>query len=160
MSEDKVLTRREFTVESALAMLATVAITITGCGDDSPPTTPTPPATDKTGTVTTDNDHTHPSVTDHGGPVHGRKRGYTDPREWHDNPHTHGSPVSRRTHANQRGNACAEAVDDRQQPRTHGDVQLTHGPGSGVSRLRQCENGLAGGDSRNEMKPGCRRANG
>ena len=63
MSEDKVLTRREFTVESALAMLATVAITVTGCGDDSPPTTPTPPATDKTGTVTTDAGHTHPSTT-------------------------------------------------------------------------------------------------
>src|SRR5215203_6937077 len=63
MSEDNLLTRREFTVESALAMLATVAITITGCGDDSPPTTPTPPATDKTGTVGTSANHTHPSVT-------------------------------------------------------------------------------------------------
>src|SRR4029450_10076717 len=61
MNEDTGLTRREFTVESALAMLATVAITITGCGDDSPPTTPTPPATDKTGTVSTDNNHTHPT---------------------------------------------------------------------------------------------------
>lgn len=63
MSENNVLTRREFTVESALAMLATVAITITGCGDDSPPTTPTPPATDKTGTVTTDAGHTHQGAT-------------------------------------------------------------------------------------------------
>lgn len=60
---DNVLTRREFTVESALAMLATVAITITGCGDDSPPTTPTPPATDKTGAVTTDANHTHTGST-------------------------------------------------------------------------------------------------
>jgi predicted small lipoprotein YifL len=61
MSEDNVLTRREFTIESALAMLATVAITITGCGDDSPPAAPTP--VDRTGAVSTDNNHTHPSVT-------------------------------------------------------------------------------------------------
>ena len=35
MSDENLLTRREFTVESALAMLATVTITITGCGDDN-----------------------------------------------------------------------------------------------------------------------------
>src|SRR5262245_16641101 len=64
MSDDNLLTRREFTVESALAMLAGVTITISGCGDDDKPTTnPTPPATDKTGTVSTDAGHTHPSVT-------------------------------------------------------------------------------------------------
>ena len=58
MSEDNILTRREFTVESALAMLAGVAITITGCGgDDDSPVAPTP--TDKTGTVSTDAGHTH-----------------------------------------------------------------------------------------------------
>ena len=34
MSDDTLLTRREFTVESALAMLAGVTITITGCGGD------------------------------------------------------------------------------------------------------------------------------
>ena len=60
MSDDTLLTRREFTVESALAMLAGVTITITGCGDDddNPTTNPTP-ATDKTGTVSTDAGHTH-----------------------------------------------------------------------------------------------------
>jgi hypothetical protein len=60
MSDDTLLTRREFTVESALAMLAGVTITITGCGgdDDSPTTNPTP-ATDKTGTVSTDAGHSH-----------------------------------------------------------------------------------------------------
>ena len=62
MSEDNLLTRREFTVESALAMLATVAITITGCGDDDPPAAPTPPAVDKTATVTTDANHTHSAI--------------------------------------------------------------------------------------------------
>jgi hypothetical protein len=65
MSDENLLTRREFTVESALAMLAGVTITISGCGDDddNPTTTPTPPATDKTGTVSTDANHTHPTVT-------------------------------------------------------------------------------------------------
>jgi hypothetical protein len=64
MSDENLLTRREFTVESALAMLAGVTITISGCGDDddnaTPAPTPTPPpAADKTGTVSTDAGHTH-----------------------------------------------------------------------------------------------------
>ncbi len=61
MSDENLLTRREFTVETALAMLAGVTITISGCGDDDDdnPTSPTTPATDKTGTVTTDAGHTH-----------------------------------------------------------------------------------------------------
>jgi hypothetical protein len=61
MSDDNLLTRRQFTVESALAMLAGVTITISGCGDDdnNPTTNPTPPASDKTGTVSTDAGHTH-----------------------------------------------------------------------------------------------------
>jgi hypothetical protein len=66
MSDDNLLTRREFTVESALAMLAGVTITISGCGDDddnNPTTNPTPPATDKTGAVSTDAGHSHPGVT-------------------------------------------------------------------------------------------------
>src|SRR5688572_21362738 len=61
MTEDNRLTRREFTVESALAMLAGVAITITGCGDD--PAAPSPPATDKTATVSADANHTHGGAT-------------------------------------------------------------------------------------------------
>jgi len=37
------ISRREFTLEWALAMLAGVAITVSGCGSDSPSTpTPTP----------------------------------------------------------------------------------------------------------------------
>jgi hypothetical protein len=58
MSDENLLTRREFTVESALAMLAGVTITISGCGGDKT-TNPTPPAADKTGTVSTDSGHTH-----------------------------------------------------------------------------------------------------
>jgi len=37
---NRLLSRREFTLESALAMLAGVTITISGCGDDT--TSPTP----------------------------------------------------------------------------------------------------------------------
>lgn len=63
MNDENLLTRREFTVESALAMLATVTITISGCGDDNddPGTNPTPPpaAGGKTGVVATAAGHTH-----------------------------------------------------------------------------------------------------
>ena len=63
MSDDTLLTRREFTVESALAMLAGVTITITGCGDDDEPTTnPTPPSADRSATVSTDAGHSHAAV--------------------------------------------------------------------------------------------------
>lgn len=63
MSDENLLTRREFTVESALAMLAAVTITISGCGDDNddPGTNPTPPPASggKTGVVATAGGHTH-----------------------------------------------------------------------------------------------------
>ena len=36
LGHNRMLSRREFTLESALAMLAGVAITISGCGTDSP----------------------------------------------------------------------------------------------------------------------------
>ena len=55
MRHENALTRREFTIQSALAMLAGVTITISGCGDD---TAPSPPS-DKTGAVTTDAGHSH-----------------------------------------------------------------------------------------------------
>jgi len=58
MSDRHLLTRREFTVESALAMLAGVAITVSGCGDDDDDTTG-PSGNDRTGTVSTDAGHTH-----------------------------------------------------------------------------------------------------
>ena len=61
MSDENLLTRREFTLESALAMLAGVTITISGCGDDDNNVTPAPsPAPiERTGTVSTDAGHTH-----------------------------------------------------------------------------------------------------
>ena len=37
MSDENFLTRREFTLESALAILSAATITITGCGDDDGP---------------------------------------------------------------------------------------------------------------------------
>jgi hypothetical protein len=66
MSDENLLTRREFTVETALAMLAGVTITISGCGGDdddanaNPTLAPTPPPTGgRTGTVSTDAGHSH-----------------------------------------------------------------------------------------------------
>jgi FtsP/CotA-like multicopper oxidase with cupredoxin domain len=64
-SDDRhVVTRRDFTLESALALLAGVTITITGCGDDdnnsSPaPTAPGPtPVANVTGSVSANHGHT------------------------------------------------------------------------------------------------------
>ena len=60
MSDENLLTRREFTIESALAMLAGVTITISGCGgDDNATPAPSAQTTDKSGTVSTDAGHTH-----------------------------------------------------------------------------------------------------
>jgi hypothetical protein len=52
------VTRREFTLQSALAILSGVVITVSGCDDDAPPTTPT--ASDIQGTVATN--HATPHV--------------------------------------------------------------------------------------------------
>ena len=47
LEQSRVLSRREFTLEWALAMLAGVVITVSGCSDSpsspTPPPTPTPP---------------------------------------------------------------------------------------------------------------------
>jgi hypothetical protein len=63
MSQEQGLTRREFTVASALAMLSGVAITISSaCGGGSSPSTPSPtptpaPAADKVGTISDNHGH-------------------------------------------------------------------------------------------------------
>jgi hypothetical protein len=54
--QSRVLSRREFSRESVLAMLAGVAITITGCGDDSNPAAPTG-GSDVTGAVSANHGH-------------------------------------------------------------------------------------------------------
>jgi len=61
MRNHKAVTRREFTVETALAMLAGVTITITGCGSDSggSVTGPSPQPGGKVGAVSTSAGHTH-----------------------------------------------------------------------------------------------------
>ena len=57
------LTRREFTLEAALAILAGCVITVSdiACSDSTPPTTPTPPASapaaDVNGTVSANHGH-------------------------------------------------------------------------------------------------------
>jgi hypothetical protein len=62
MSDQNLLTRREFTVEWVLAVLAGATITITGCGGDdnnnSPGTNPTPQTGDKSGVISANHGHT------------------------------------------------------------------------------------------------------
>ena len=59
MSDQNLLTRREFTFEWALAVLAGATITITGCGDDDDPgTSPSPQAGDRVGVVSANHGHT------------------------------------------------------------------------------------------------------
>ena len=50
------LTRRQFTLESALALLSTVAITVSGCEDT--PTTPTTPPATVSGNISANHGHT------------------------------------------------------------------------------------------------------
>ena len=59
MSNDHLLTRRAFTVESALAILATATITITGC-DGGSDIGPSPPAGAREGVVS--NNHGHRAI--------------------------------------------------------------------------------------------------
>jgi len=56
MHHDHLLSRRAFTVESALAILATVAITITGC-DGGGDLGPSPPAGAREGVVSDNHGH-------------------------------------------------------------------------------------------------------
>jgi len=56
MSDENLLTRREFTLQSALAILSAATITITGCGDDDSPTGPSGSG-DKTGSVSANHSH-------------------------------------------------------------------------------------------------------
>jgi hypothetical protein len=62
MSDQNLLTRREFTLDWVLAVLAGATITITGCGgdddDNNPGTNPSPQAGDKSGVVSANHGHT------------------------------------------------------------------------------------------------------
>jgi hypothetical protein len=65
MSDEHLLTRREFTLDWVLAVLAGATITVTGCGDDddngNPGTNPSPPqAGDEVGVV--DANHGHNAI--------------------------------------------------------------------------------------------------
>jgi hypothetical protein len=63
MSDQNLLTRREFTLGWVLAVLAGATITITGCGGDdndssNPGTNPSPQPGDKAGAVSANHGHT------------------------------------------------------------------------------------------------------
>lgn len=61
MNQRKIISRREFTVHSALAMLSGVTITILGCGDNSGGSsspTPQPPPGGASGVIGANHGHT------------------------------------------------------------------------------------------------------
>lgn len=58
MHDEHSLTRREFTVEGALALLAGVTITISGCGGDDSPAAPSPQPGSETGAISANHGHT------------------------------------------------------------------------------------------------------
>jgi len=63
IENDDLITRREFTVESVMALLAGVTITVSGCGGGSSssptPTSPSPtPSADITGSISANHGHT------------------------------------------------------------------------------------------------------
>jgi hypothetical protein len=58
MADEHLLTRREFTLESALAILAAATITITGCGDDDDAPDTGPSGQGEIGTISANHGHT------------------------------------------------------------------------------------------------------
>lgn len=59
MSNENLITRREFTLEWALAILSGATITISGCGRSSPTSpSPTPMSSDRTGSISANHGHT------------------------------------------------------------------------------------------------------
>jgi hypothetical protein len=57
MHDEHSLTRREFTLEGALALLAGVTITISGCGGDDSPAGPSPQSGDEVAAVSANHGH-------------------------------------------------------------------------------------------------------
>jgi hypothetical protein len=62
MTEETGVSRREFTLQSALALLSTCVITLDGCGSgyknpNNPTPTPTPTPTDVTGNISANHGH-------------------------------------------------------------------------------------------------------
>ena len=57
MSDEHLLSRREFTVEWALAILAGATITVTGCGDDDDPGTGPSGQGDEVGSISANHGH-------------------------------------------------------------------------------------------------------
>jgi hypothetical protein len=57
MSNENLLSRREFTLETVLAILGAATITIAGCGDDDPGAGPSPQPGDKEGSVSANHGH-------------------------------------------------------------------------------------------------------
>ena len=58
MKHNHLIDRREFTLETALAVLSGVAITVTGCGGDTETSPTSPSSNDVSGTVSANHGHT------------------------------------------------------------------------------------------------------
>jgi hypothetical protein len=62
IEKNDLISRREFTVEAVMALLAGVTITVSGCGGNSSPSTPTSPtpaaSADVAGSVSANHGHT------------------------------------------------------------------------------------------------------
>ena len=86
MSDEPALTRREFTLESALAILSAATITITGCGDDDDNGTGTGPSGQgEVGTISANHGH---AVDGHFSADYRRWGAYRSPHHGHRNhPH-------------------------------------------------------------------------
>ena len=85
MSAEHALTRRDFTLESALAILSAATITITGCGDDDPDGLAPVPGQGEVGTISANHGHT---VSTHVRANHGRRALTVSPsRAGHTHPH-------------------------------------------------------------------------
>jgi hypothetical protein len=63
VEQQNLISRREFTLESALALLAGVTITVSGCGGSSPAAPTPPPAANVEGVVGTNHGHAGATVT-------------------------------------------------------------------------------------------------
>lgn len=81
----KPIDRREFTLQSALALLSGVAITLSACASEDAPAGPTPPATDRTATIS--NNHGHAAVVT-GAQLSAGEQLALDIRGAADHPHT------------------------------------------------------------------------
>ena len=125
--EQRQLDRREFTLQSAMAILSAATITISGCGGDSSPApspspnpNPNPGPTDVTGTVAGNHGHSAVITSAQITAANGMQLSITGVA---DHPHTVTSECGR-GHHDRREAAGLDGLDQRRGALAHGHVQL------------------------------------